>query len=209
MLAARQLLLALPALALLAAPRAVRADDDDPPPPAPEPAPINAPGAVPLYPTPLTQRVQTTYVPQSVGLSGPYEITDIDPTRGVPSGYTSIQRPRTQLLRSGLGVLIASYGISALVAAIGQDSTHDGSNPVAPMWIPVAGPFLEMGQTSSATADVFLVGLGATQLAGAIMTYYGATTTQTVYVRNDLVGRLTVAPMVTHHASGLALSGSF
>jgi hypothetical protein len=199
--------LVLAASLLLLGVSSVRADDDVPV--APPPVPTSAPVYTPVYPAPLTQQVQTTYVPQSVALSGPFEIDDVEPGTVVPSGYTAVQRPRKQLLRSGLTMLGMAYGLSALTAAIGQDTSEGGSNPVAMMWIPVAGPFLELGQSSSATADVLLVGIGGVQLAGAIMAYYGLTTTRTVFVRNDLIGGLTVAPMVTRGASGMALSGHF
>ncbi len=205
---ANRLLLAFPVLALIGVSSSVRADDDVPSAPPP-PAPMAAPVYVPVYPAPLTQQVQTTYVPQSIALSGPFEITDVEPGETAPSGYTAVQRPRKQLLRSGLAMLGMAYGISALTAAVGQDTSEGGSNPVAAMWIPVAGPFLELGQSSSATADVLLVGLGGVQLAGAIMVYYGLTTKQTVFVRNDLVGNLTIAPMVARGASGMSLSGHF
>ena len=38
---------------------------------------------------------------------------------------------------------------------------------------------------------------------------YGLTTEKRVFVRNDLVGSLNVAPMVAPHASGLSLVGHF
>jgi hypothetical protein len=56
---------------------------------------------------------------------------------------------------------------------------------------------------------VFLAGLGAAQVAGAVMMYYGLTTTKKVYVRNDLVGSVTITPMAGNGASGFALAGSF
>ena len=201
----QRLLLVIPLLLINVT--SVRADDDVPPPPAP--APTTAPIYAPVYPAPLSQQVQTTYVPQSIALSGPFEITDVEPGEAVPSGYTAVQRPRKQLFRSGLVMLGMAYGLSALTAAIGQDTSDGSSNPVAAMWIPVAGPFIELGQSNSATADVLLVGLGGVQLAGAIMVYYGLTTKKTVFVRNDLIGGLTVAPMVTRGASGMSLSGHF
>ncbi|HEY3808153.1 MAG TPA: hypothetical protein VGL61_36490 [Kofleriaceae bacterium] len=193
---------------LLIGARSVRADDAVPLAP-PTPAPTVAPVYVPVYPAPLTQQVQTTYVPQSVALSGPFEITDVEPGEVAPNGYTAVQRPRKRLLQGGLAMLGMAYGLSALTAAIGQDTSDGGQNPVAALWIPVAGPFIELGQSSSATADVLLVGLGGVQLAGAIMTYYGLTTKKTVFVRNDLVGGLTIAPMVARGASGMSLSGHF
>ena len=194
----RLLLLALPIVALLHAPG--WADDDPPPPPQPNPLPV--------YPAPLSQDTQSTYVPQSVALSGPEEITDFDPTRPVPLGYTPVQRPRRHLIVGGAVTFGVSYGLSAFVASIGED-TSSGTNEVAALWIPVAGPFLQLGKTDSATAKFFLVGLGGAQAAGAIMLYYGLTTTQRVLVRNDLVGSITVGPMVGNGTSGMVVSGRF
>jgi hypothetical protein len=98
-----------------------------------------------------------------------------------------------------------------MTAAIGSDiAGSDGDkNEVAAMWIPVAGPFIQIANTDSATAKVFLVGLGAAQVAGAVMLYYGLTTTKTVFVRNDLVGSLNVGPMVGDGSTGMVVSGRF
>jgi hypothetical protein len=194
----RLLLLALPIVALIRAPGWA----DDAPPPRPMPLPV--------YPAPLSQETQSTFVPQSVALSGPEEITDFDSNRPVPVGYTPVQRPRKHLLVGGAVTLGVSYGLSAFVAAIGEDSGRSsGKNEVAALWIPVAGPFVQLGQTDSATAKFFLVGLGGAQLAGAIMLYYGMTTTRRVLVRNDLVGSLAITPMAGGGASGMTLSGRF
>ena len=194
----RLLLLALPIVALIRAPG--WADDATPPQPIP----------LPVYPAPLSQETQSTFVPQSVALSGPEEITDFDSNRPVPVGYTPVQRTRKHLLVGGAVTLGVTYGLSALVAAIGEDSSRSsGKNEVAALWIPVAGPFVQLAQTDSATAKFFLVGLGGAQLAGAIMLYYGMTTTQRVLVRNDLVGSLAITPMAGNGASGMTLSGRF
>jgi hypothetical protein len=192
------LALVLPAVALL---RASSWADDLPPPPPP--------GPLPVYPAPLSQETQSTYVPQSVALSGPEEITNFDESRPVPLGYTPVQRTRRHLIIGGAITFGVSYGLSAFVAAIGEDTRGGGTNEVASLWIPVAGPWLQVAQTESATARVFLVGLGAAQVAGAVMLYYGLTTKQHVLVRNDLVGSLSIAPMAGDHTSGMLLSGRF
>ena len=202
----RSLLLSVvPLAALILTAGTARADDDEEAPPPPPQAPV----AVPLYTAPLSQTTQTTYVPQSVALSGPEEITDVVDGRGAPMGYTTVHRTRKGLLIGGGVTFAATYGISLLSAAIGEDTKGGGRNEAAAMAIPLAGPFIEMGETDSATLHLFLAGLGAAQVAGAVMLYYGLTTTKTVYVRNDLVGNMTISPMVSHGAQGLALSGSF
>lgn len=199
MAASRLLVIALPLVALLHAP--ARADDD---PPRPQPMPL------PVYPAPLTQTTQSTYVPQSVAMSGPEEITDFDFSRPVPLGYTPVARTRKHMLVGGAITFGVVYGLSAFVAAAGDDAARNGgSNDLAALWIPVAGPFLEMGKTDSSTAKLFLASVGAAQLAGALMLYYGLATKDHVLVRNDLVGSLTVAPIAGNGASGMALAGRF
>lgn len=192
-------------LSLLAVSTTAYADDDDDMQPPP---PMMPAGPPPVYQAPLAQTTQGTYVPQSVALSGPEEITDNTDGRPAPAGYTSIQRTRKGLLIGGGVTLGASYGLSALIAAAGDDLSS-GQNKVASLWIPVAGPFIQIANTDSSTAKVFLVGLGAAQVAGAVMLYYGLTTTKTVFVRNDLVGSLNVGPMVGDGTTGMSLSGRF
>jgi hypothetical protein len=199
MAASRLLVIAVSLVALLHAP--ARADDD---PPRAQPMPL------PVYPAPLTQTTQSTYVPQSVAMSGPEEITDFDFSRPVPLGYTPVARTRKHMLVGGAVTFGVVYGLSAFVAAAGDDAARNGgSNELAALWIPVAGPFLEMGQTDSSTGKLFLASVGAAQLAGALMLYYGVTSKEHVLVRNDLVGSLTVAPIAGNGASGMALAGRF
>lgn len=186
-------------------------DDDDQPPPAPYPQPAGPP---PVYVAPLSQQTQSTYVPQSVALSGPEEITDVGERQQAPAGYTAIKRARKGLIIGGAVTLGSTYMVCALTAAIGADTARSvdgtrGTNEVAAMWIPVAGPFVQIARTDSATANVFLFGLGGAQVAGAIMLYYGLTTEKRVFVRNDLVGSLHVSPMAGYGTTGVTLSGQF
>lgn len=198
MISPRLLVIALPLVALLHTP--ARADDD---PPMPQRQPL------PVYPAPLSQTTQSTFVPQSVAMSGPEEITDFDFSRPVPIGYTPIQRTRKHLIVGGAVTFGVVYGLSAFVAAIGEDSARGERNTVGALWIPVAGPFLQMGQTDSATGRLFFASVGAAQLAGALMLYYGVTSKERVLVRNDLVGSVTVSPLAGNGATGMALSGRF
>lgn len=201
---ARPHLLAL-ALLLSMSSLAAADDEDDAPPPPPPQQPMQ-----PMYPAPLSQTMQPSYVPQSVALSGPEEIDDVEDGRYAPPGYTEVHRSRRHLIVGGAVTLGVSYGISAMVAAIGDDARgSDGKNDVASMWVPVAGPFLQLAQTDSSTAKFFLVGLGGAQVAGAIMLYVGMTSKQRVFVRNDLVSNVTITPYTMHGTSGLALTGSF
>ena len=197
----RLLVIAFPVV-LLATRFAAPAHADDGPPPPPMPRPV--------YPAPLVQTTQSTYVPQSVAMSGPEEIRDFDVSRPVPLGYTPIARTRTHLIVAGAVTFGVLYGLSAMVAAAGQDAAGNGGhNELAALWIPVAGPFIQAGETSTASGKLFLASVGGAQLAGALMLYYGMTTQDHVLVRNDLVGGLTVAPLAGNGASGMAVAGRF
>jgi len=188
---------------------AARADDGPPSTYEPNPPPTYEPNR-PAYVAPLSQTTQSTYVPQSVALSGPEEIDDLEGRRA-PDGYTPVKRTRKGLLIGGGITLGAAYMYSALFAAMGEDTSsydsYDGSsnrNEFAAMWIPIAGPFIQMANGDSATEKLLLAGLGGAQVTGAILLYYGLTSKKTVYVRNDLLG---VAPMAGH--PGLVVSGRF
>ena len=211
----KSLFAALPIAALLLAPSSASAQDDaDQEIPPGQPiytAPPPQQAAQPVYTAPLSQTTQTTYVPQSVALSGPEEI-NAEEGRPVPMGYTPVQRTRKGLLIGGGVTLGVSYGYSVLLAAIGSDLaswSDDGRNELAAMWIPVAGPFIQMAQTDSALFRLTLAGFGIAQTTGAVLLYYGLTTKKTVYVRNDLVGSMTLTPMAGDGATGMMLSGRF
>jgi len=206
----RLLLLVLPVAALLGAPTSASAQAYDEEMPPPQPA------VQPVYPAPLSQTTQTTYVPQSVAMSGPDEIEDFDFSRPTPAGYTLVHRARKGLLIGGSVTLGVSYMYGVLFAAAGSDEsrydydgTGGGENKMAALWIPVAGPFLQMAREDSATGKVLLFGLGAAQTTGAIMLYYGLTTKKRVLVRNDFVGSLNITPNVGYGTTGMLVSGRF
>ena len=206
-------LLALPVLALLPGVAAADDDDDAPPPPPTYQPPYQG---QPVYQAPLSQTTQGTYVPQSVALSGPEEI-DAEEGRRAPAGYTPVKRTRKGMLIGGGVTLGVSYGYAVLFAAAASDEanydsyddTSSRKNELAALWIPVAGPFIQMADTDSSIGKLALAGLGTAQVIGAVMLYYGLTTKKTVYVRNDLVGNLSVTPMTGNGNTGVALSGSF
>lgn len=206
-------LLALPLVASLA----ITAHADAYEPVQEEPTPQPPPTAQPpvLYPAPLTQTTQTTYVPQSIALSGPDEI-DAEEGRRAPVGYTPVERTRKGMLIGGGITLGVAYFYSALVASLGDDLSSDsfddngrGGNEFAAMWVPVAGPFLQMVNTDSSSGKLLLGMMGGAQVVGAVLLYKGLATTKTVYVRNDLVSNLSIAPMVGGGNAGMAVAGRF
>lgn len=213
----RPVLASVLSIAVLAVPAVASADDPPPPPPPP----ADYPPPPPMYPppppqqggyvAPLAQQTQPSYVPQSVALSGPRQIVPESEWDAPPPGYTPIMRKRKGALIGGTITFGVSYGISLLLAAAGSDEARfdDRENEFASMWVPVAGPFLQILETESATGSLFLAGLGAAQAIGAGLMFYGMTSPRRVFVRNDLVGRFAVTPMAGKHTAGIALSGQF
>jgi hypothetical protein len=150
--------LALAAVLSVAAfvPATAFADDDE------EMPPMAPAGPQPVYTAPLSQTTQPTYVPQSVALSGPEEIEDYDFSRPIPAGYTVVKRKRLGMLIGGGVTFGVSYGYALLFAAAGHDEaqgydyegTGEQKNELAALAVPIAGPFLQMAETDSATTSL-------------------------------------------------------
>ena len=177
-----------------------------PPPyqPAPyQPAPYQpAPGGPPSAAPPGYAQ------PYSAPIYMPEEISDYDEDRPIPAGYTRVERKRKGLIIGGSVTLGATFLVTAFFGLIaGAVNEAEGSNTdVAPMFVPVIGPFLEFGETRNSAARFGLTMLGLGQVAGATMLIIGLTNPRTILVRND---QLTLAPLVGDHASGLAIRGRF
>jgi hypothetical protein len=200
------------------------AADAQAPPPQPAPPPASAPypatgggnpggppGAPPVYGPPSYGPPGYAAQPAGVQVYGPEEITDFDDSAPVPYGYTRVTRTRKGLIIGGAVTLGATYLATAFIGAVAADFLREtGSNTsVAPVFIPVAGPFLELGQTDSAIAKFYLTLSGLGQGAGAIMLLYGLSSTRTVLVRNDQLIVTSVAPMIAPGAAGLSVVGRF
>ncbi len=166
------------------------------------------------YVAPMQQQTQQTYVPQSVAMSGPRVIRDWHEGEPIPPGYHPSTRIRTGLVAGGAAMFGAPYLISVLVAAAGADlqSNSGGTNAAAPLYIPVVGPFITMGNVSdSATADVFLVIDGLLQATGVALFIYGLAVPKTVLVRNDLgaLKNVMATPVIGKNFTGVGLSAQF
>jgi hypothetical protein len=163
----------------------------------------------PEYTAPMSQQTQPSYVPQSVAMSGPSEISGYKEGAPVPPGYTPVERVRKGMIIAGGSIFAGLYFFSALIAAAGEDAKGSGGNEVAALWIPGIGPFAQMANTKSATANVFLAVDGVGQCAGIAMAIYGIASPKTVLVRNDLVGSVRAVPIVGNGTTGLGLVGTF
>jgi hypothetical protein len=174
--------------------------------------PTSARAANGEFVAPLSQPTQPSYVPQSVALSGPKELTDWEEGDPIPQGYHRKTRTRTGLIVGGAITFGTLYLISAFTAAGSSDSTAPGqSNPDAALWVPGVGPFIQMMSTSSATGNLALAIDGAAQTAGLAMLIYGLTSPKTILIRDDLGDtRPMVLPMrMGQDGYGLGVIGRF
>lgn len=196
------------------------------PPPQPPPASARAPNGE--YVAPMQQQTQQIYVPQSVAMSGPRVIKDYEEGDPIPPGYHADTQMRKGLVIGGAITFGVMYIFSVIAGAAMDDmnktrSSYDyrtGLSTSSPgkaedsgtfLYIPVAGPFLQMTRTDTATGNVFLAIDGVAQAAGATMLIVGLTSPKTVLIRNDLA-EVKVTPMrmgMDGSGTGLGLVGTF
>jgi len=177
-------------------------------PPPPPPKSTVAPNGE--YVAPLSQTTQSTYVPQSVAMSGPRFIKDWEPGMPIPQGYHAETRFRKAPVIVGAAVFGGFYLYSSFFAAIGEDTRSNGEeNPLGWLFVPVLGPFLQMMETDSATGKYVLFIDGMAQLTGAALMIGGMMYPKHLLVRNDLAS-MTVVPMkVGMEGSGFGVVGRF
>lgn len=140
------------------------------------------PGYAPMPP-------QGYYVPPSVAASGPRVIKDWEEGEPVPPGYHPVTRIRRGLVIGGAVTFGVVYIINVVTAAIYHDadkSLGGSGTKLTPLYAPIVGPFIQMGSTSSATGNVFLVLDGLAQAGGVAMLIAGLAAPKTVLMRNDL-----------------------
>jgi hypothetical protein len=146
-----------------------------------------------------------------VALSGPRVIADWQVGLPVPYGYHPETRLRKGKVIGGAVTFGVLYLCSAWVAAVGGDisTSTGGQNHAAALYVPVFGPFIELGETSSSSLRYLLVLDGLAQGIGAAMLTYGLVVPQNVLVRNDLA-LVTVTPMrLGQDGNGVGLMGRF
>lgn len=151
--------------------------------------------------------------PVSEGQNAQRFITDWQEGEPIPPGYHPVQRMRRGPIIAGAVTFGVLYFLNVLIAAGATDAANasHSSSSVNGLYVPVIGPFITMTQTSSATANVFLVLDGAGQAAGAVLLLYGLTSPQTV-LKRDAYGRPTLLPqpiLFGRNGGGLGLTGTF
>ncbi len=169
----------------------------------------------PVYAQPVPQAQPSPYAPPAVAppeataLAGPRVIKDWDDSQPVPPGYHPVQHIRKDLVIAGASLFGSLYLLSALVAAGDADAHQGSSNPAGALWIPGIGPFIQIAQTGSEVAGLFLAIDGLIQVGGLTMFTIGLAAPKTELVRNDIGLHLHIAPIVARDRTGMALVGTF
>jgi hypothetical protein len=129
----------------------------------------------------------------------------------VPAGYRRTLRPRRDILSAGAALFALPYLASAAVATTGYTSDAATDSARGVLWAPVVGPFVWIGSSGSAAADVFLVLDGLAQLSGLSMFIYAIATPRAVLTPDKPEGAatITIAPVFARGVSGAALVGRF
>jgi len=140
-------------------------------------------------------------------------ITDWNPAAPAPAGFHTETRVRSRELGVSLGVLVPTYFVSALAAAVTADSNPGRANPAAALWVPGVGPFIQMATTTSSTGNLFLAIDGAAQTAAIVGVIYALASPRTVLAPGEATAKtkLTVrpAPLLGSNLRGAGLVGSF
>jgi len=165
----------------------------------PQGAPQYPPGAYQYPPPPMM------YAP-----TGPRYIKDWQEGQPIPYGYHPEARARKGLVISGAVLFGVTYLLSTLVASA-NDNSYDGNRYTA-LWIPVVGPFMQLGSSTNASGDdqIFVLD-GLAQAAGITMLVLGLAFPRTILVRNDMLSMsfLPTPMKVGHEGGGLGLIGRF
>jgi hypothetical protein len=135
--------------------------------------------------------------------------------RAPPPGYHEDSKADTGFIVAGAVVFGSTYiltSLSAVVAGAVADGLPGGNSAgdYAPMYIPVAGPFVTMGSAhASGLGIVTLALLGAAQAGGVALFVTGFAKPEKRYLRDDVAKpKVTVLPVVGTTSVGLGLVGT-
>jgi hypothetical protein len=132
---------------------------------------------------------------------------DADPA---PAGNRVEHRIRRNLVIEGAGLLVFAYIISAAAAA--------GPSQNKALWVPVAGPFIEIPQVQANPGDfvqtngaltTLLVIDGLLQVGGAAVMTYGLAVREGYLVKDDDSPKVAAMPIAFSHGAGFAIVGRF
>jgi hypothetical protein len=122
-----------------------------------------------------------------------------------------LPRPRRALVWGGASLFALSYMPSAFSAATGYQADDGTRSSRTAMWVPLVGPFVTLGRTSSAGADTLLVLDGLAQIAGLTLFVYGLASAAAGISPHDASSHVTlaIAPLADRRAPGASVVGTF
>jgi hypothetical protein len=130
------------------------------------------------------------------------------PPRRVPLRYE--ERPRWGLFIAGTSVFGGSYLFFSVVPALIADSACSGSgcsrSTLWPLYIPLAGPFIEAGRQTTPIVVFGLVMSGLAQAGGAAMAIAGAASRHKVPV---YASRVQLLPWASADGAGLLAAARY
>lgn len=174
-----------------------------PPPASPPPTAAAAPPPPEVVPPPGSPPLPYGY--------RPYVISDWPEDEPPPPGYHWGKRVRRGPIIAGSVLFGTFYSTSLLVGAVGQDA---GDPAYEWLYVPGIGPFIELTNSSSAVASVFLILDGAAQSAGLALLIWGIVSPAPILVSNvaeaPRVPKVLPVPMLLGKSGeGLGLLGTF
>ena len=153
----------------------------------------------PGYPPPAVMVPAAPARPQP-----PPVIYDWDPDVPPPAGYKVVDRPNGRMIGTGIALFVTGYLMSALVAAVASSAESDEIDPLedgvtaddwAPLYIPVAGPFIALETLDPNPAGVGMLVLdGILQVGGVAGIVLGVVDRRHKAVWTHQVGRFEIQP---------------
>jgi hypothetical protein len=193
------------------------------PPPAPYPPQAPAPYPPQAYPPqayPPQGYAPPVYImpaPQQAP-AGPRKITDWEEGEPIPPGYHKVTHVRLGLVIGGAVTFGVTYLFTAFAGALVSvsdigNATNCGMSCASakPLLVPVAGPWIVLPHSDTATGSFFLVLDGLVQVAGLGMLIGGIAAQKTDLVR-DAVGKVEVQPtplVFDNKGAGFGFKGTF
>jgi hypothetical protein len=126
-----------------------------------------------------------------------------------PAGYRLEHRPRRTVINAGIGVLVTSYGLSVSFAGACVVFSCAATTKGTALLVPVAGPWVQMARTSTATGNIVLASDALGQLTGVAMIMLGYLFRQETFVPEGFLSHLTMTPTLGAGRTGLGVAGTF
>ena len=170
------------------------------------PQPIYVEEIPPSQPSPRPQPAPRPEPTEAAETPDARQLEKWEPGAPVPAGYHAETRTRRGLVLGGAGTFVGFYGTALFAAWLASAAGAGGK--VAAMWVPLVGPFIQMGQPDSKALISYLFLDGVGQIAGITMLVAGLLSPQHVLVRNDAGIRVTPVGLGNGRV-GWGLTGTF